>query len=166
MMKFASLLFVLFIAACGFQPVYGDYGQDDAFSSVGSELNSISVDIIPDREGQMLRNALIDRLYKNGYPANPQFSLSVSPVEESIVEIGVDKDDNASRAQLRLSTTFRLISTNNNKVVLTRTVRATTGYNILAGQFTTYVTEDDARKQGIQNLGANIMTQLELYFSR
>jgi hypothetical protein len=53
----------------------------------------------------------------------------------------------------------------NGKVVLNRTVRATSGYNILQGQFTTFVTEEDARKQALKVLSDHIITQLEIYFN-
>ena len=135
-------------------------------SSIKTALQNVEIAVIPNREGQALRNALIDQFYKNGYPSAPEYRLVISPINESIVEIGIDKDDNASRAQLRQMATFELIRTNNNTSVLKRTVRATTGYNILLGQFTTFVTESDARKQAIHTLSDNITTQIELYFSR
>ena len=158
-MKFFLTFALLLVSACGFTPVYGT-------RSTSTDLSSITVDIIPNREGQIIRNHLIDRLYKNGYPSAPRYSLNVTSVEESIVEIGIDQDDEASRAQLRQKTTMRLKNIETNKIILTRTVRATSGYNILAGQFTTYVTEDDARAQALKALSENIMTQLELYFNQ
>lgn len=157
-MKFIPLFALLFLTACGFTPVYGT-------KTVSNDLSNIDIAIIPDEEGQIVRNHLIDAMYNDGYPSNPQLRLVVSPVQESIVEIGIDRDDEASRAQLRQETTMRLIDLDD-KVVLQRKVRATSGYNILAGQFTTFVTEEDARKQALKALSNNIITQLELYFNR
>jgi LPS-assembly lipoprotein len=157
-MKFITLFALLFLTACGFTPVYGT-------KTVSNDLSNIDIAIIPDEEGQIVRNHLIDAMYNDGYPSNPQYRLVVSPVQESIVEIGIDRDDEASRAQLRQETTMRLIDLDD-KVVLQRKVRATSGYNILAGQFTTFVTEEDARKQALKALSNNIITQLELYFNR
>lgn len=159
---------LMFLSACGFEPMYKDEGSvwGGNMSGVSSNLNTIDIAVIPNYEGQVVRNHLIDRFYKGGYPVNPLYRLETAPVQESILEIGVDKDDNASRAQLRQSTTFRLVRLSDNEVVLQRTVRATTGYNILEGQFTTYVTESDARKQALRTLADSITTQVELYFSR
>lgn len=157
-MKFLTLFALLFLTACGFTPVYGT-------KTVSNDLSNIDIAIIPDEEGQIVRNHLIDAMYNNGYPSNPQLRLVVSPVQESIVEIGIDRDDEASRAQLRQETTMRLVNPNDN-VLLQRKIRATSGYNILAGQFTTFVTEEDARKQALKALSNNIITQLELYFNR
>ena len=157
-MKFITLFALLFLTACGFTPVYGT-------KTVSNDLSNIDIAIIPDEEGQIVRNHLIDAMYSDGHPSNPQLRLVVSPVQESIVEIGIDRDDEASRAQLRQEATMHLVNPDD-KVVLQRTVRATSGYNILAGQFTTFVTEEDARKQALKALSNNIITQLELYFNR
>ncbi len=157
-MRYITLFALLFITACGFTPVYGT-------KTVSTDLSNVEIAVIPNKEGVIVRNHLIDTLYKNGYPSSPDYKLIVSPIEEKIVEIAIDQDDEASRAQLRQQTTFRLVDTDN-KTVLQRTVRATSGYNILAGQFTTFVTEEDARKQALEVISNNIITQLELYFNR
>ncbi len=158
-MKFLLIISLFILSSCGFTPVYGT-------KTVSNDLNTVAIASIPDRNGQMVRNFLIDRIYKNGYPSAPQFTLSVSPIEENIVEIGIDKDDEASRAQLRQRAVMTLTDMDTNKPVLTRTIRATSGYNILTGQFTTYVSQEDARQQSLRALSDNIITQLEIYFSQ
>jgi LPS-assembly lipoprotein len=158
-MKFLAILAIMFLSACGFSPVYGTKSPSQA-------LNQVKISAIPDRSGQVVRNHLIDQFYQDGYPTDPRYALSVSQIIENIVEIGIDKDDEASRSQLRLSATMRLVETETNKMVLERTVRATSGYNILAGQFTTFVTEQDARQQALKAIAEDIQAQLELYFNR
>ena len=152
----------LIVSACGFTPVYS---PDSRSTIVQSSISSITIDTIPDREGQLVRNHLIDRLLKDGYVASPQYRLVVSPIQESIVGIGIDKDDEASRAQLRESASFRLIRLSDNSTVLDHTVRSVSSYNILSGQFTTFVTQQDAREQALRDLSDKIVTRLELYFT-
>ena len=157
-MKYLPLFLLLItITACGFSPVYGT-------KSVSNNLSDIQVSIIPNREGQIVRNHLIDRLYQDGYPQSAAYKLDISAINEDIVEIGIDRDDEASRAQLRLYANYTLVDLSNNQTIMTRTARVTTGYNILAGQFTTFVTKEDARKQGLKALSENIITQLEIHF--
>lgn len=129
-------------------------------------MASVSIAVIPNKEGVSVRNHLIDRINKGGYSINPEYNLIVSPIQENIVEIGIDKDDEASRAQLRESANMRLVRLSDDKTVLTRTIRTVSSYNILSGQFTTYVTEEDARQQALRALADNIVTELELYFRR
>lgn len=166
--KWVVLFFVLGVTACGFEPTYATktFGNSGSSAVVESQMADIAIDIIPNRSGQFLRNRLIDNLYKNGYPTAPRYRLSISNISEQIVEIGIAKDSTASRAQLRLEIDFVLIDLQTQQVVLKRKQRATTGYNILSGQYTTYVTEADAREQGLNMLAQQITAQLELYFSR
>jgi LPS-assembly lipoprotein len=159
---FATLI-TLYLTACGFTPVYKN--SSESTTTVSSALNQIEIATIPNREGQVVRNHLIDRLYIDGYPSNPQYKLVVSPIQERLVEIGIDKDDEASRAQIRESATMRLINIDSNQVVLSRTVRSVSGFNILAGQFTTFVTQEDARQQALKALAEDIIINLELYFA-
>ena len=154
-----SFLFItlLVLSACGFTPVYGT-------KDIGSAIANIEIGVIPDRDGQIVRNNLIDYLYRDGYPANPAYRLDVSPIDETIIEIGIDRADEASRAQLRQETDIALVNLDTNEIVLKRTVRSTSSYNILAGQFTTFVTQNDARNQALNALSDTIIIQLELYF--
>ena len=162
---FGSLV-LLCVTACGFTPVYQTGRTTTSSPTAESALNTIDVAVIPNYEGQTVRNHLIDRLYKNGYPSNPEYRLVTSQINEKTIEIGIDRDDNASRAQLRQNAQFKLIRLSDNIVVLNRAVTATTGYNILEGSFTTFVTEQDARNQALRTLSDKIMIQLELYFNR
>jgi hypothetical protein len=160
-MKLISIITLFILTACGFSPIYQMHG-----TQVIEDLSNIDIAIIPNEEGVIVRNYLIDQLYKNGYPKNAEYRLITNPVQEQIIEIAIDQDDNASRAQLRQNTSFKLVQISNNQPVLERTVRATTGYNILDSQFTTFVTRSDAREQALRVLADKIIIQLELHFSR
>ena len=46
------------LTACGFTPIYGKSANSE---SVRSTLAQIDIALIPDRDGQMLRNLLMDR---------------------------------------------------------------------------------------------------------
>ena len=48
---------------------------------------------------------------------------------------------------------------------MSRDARAVSSFNTLASQYTTLVTEEDARTQTIEDLARQIQTQLELYFA-
>ena len=161
------LLFSSFaLTACGLTPVYGDYSASAKNSPVSSALSSVYIDNIPDRTGQRLKNILMDHMYKNGRPGiNAQYRLQVDPVIESIYGLGIAKDATATRSQIRLATTMYLIDAQTGDRLMTRTVKSIASFNTLASQYTTLVTEEDARTQTIEDVAAQIETQLELYFS-
>ena len=98
-------------AGCGFQPMYGSYDALSGQEQIGiqSQLAQIEIGNIPNREGQYLRNALIDRFYKNGRPINPRYSLKISEIKEKSYDLDITVSSNATRAQLTLSTVMRLV---------------------------------------------------------
>lgn len=159
----------LLLSACGLSPVYGKYANTNMDPSVKSSIDSVYVDTIPNREGQKLRNLLIDRLVLSGKnaKAGANYKLQISAISENIYDIGIAKDDTATRSQIRLSVSMSLVDTriDGGKPLLNRSLWAVTSFNQLASQYTTLVTEDDARTQAIQQLSDQIVTQLELYFA-
>ncbi len=174
MLKHGLLLLTLFAAAglngCGFEPVYGVNRN----MPVGVETSLANVEIGPisghereyDHEGQYLRNALIDRFYRSGRPASPHYRLDVSELQENLVELDVTKNADATRGQLRITTAIALVDLNTGEKLLSRRALAITSYNILASEFSTRVTEDNARTNALDDLARQIELQLSLYFRR
>lgn len=157
-----------FVTGCGFEPMYGQSSATKAPSSrattVSTQLSDIAVDIIPDREGQILRNHLIDRLYRSGYPDTPIATLKVSKIAEARTELDLTKSSDATRAQLRLTATMKL-SDPNGTILLTRSVQSVTSFNILGSEFATRVTEEAARESALSDLARQIELNLSLYYS-
>ncbi|MBI4031649.1 MAG: hypothetical protein HY370_08215 [Proteobacteria bacterium] len=152
----------LMLAGCGFSPLYGSRGDAAA---VPRHFDSVSVGNIPNREGQYLRNALIDRLYSSGRPVAPRYELHVSPVRETLTDLDITKSSSATRAQLRLNAEMKLRNSATGEAVLERGLTAITSYNILQSRFTTRVSEDDARRAALDDLARQAEQQLALYFN-
>lgn len=154
-------LFLFALSACGFTPVYGTGGEKQAESA----LEQIAIGNIPDREGQALRNRLIDRFYRNGRPTEPLWTLEIAPLHEHLSEIDITKDSDATRGQLRLETVFVLREAASGKELLHQTARAITGYNIVDSRFATRVTEEAARQNAIEDIARQIETRIALYIA-
>jgi LPS-assembly lipoprotein len=127
-------------------------------------FNDVEIANIPDQSGQYLRNALMDRLYSAGRPANPRYTLTIAPITESETDLDTTKSSTATRTQLRLTTTMTLTEIASGKTVLTRDLTAVNSYNVLQSQFTTRVTEQDARQNSLDNIARQAEAQLALYF--
>ncbi|HEY8190410.1 MAG TPA: LPS assembly lipoprotein LptE [Micavibrio sp.] len=155
----------ILMAGCGFTPLYGS-GPASARHEVQDALNSIAIDNIPDRAGQNLRNRLIDRFHTAGTPSSPRYRLTLSPVEENQTDLDITKTADTTRAQLRLSSEATLRDAVTGAVLLTRSLSATTSYNILSSQFTTRVSEDNARLNALDDLARQAELQMVLYFRR
>lgn len=159
------LLAVLLVSACGFTPLYGSSAASGRHQ-VQDRLNAIAIGNIPDREGQYLRNRLIDRFYKNGTPQNAAYQLSLSPVSENRLDLDTTKNANATRAEMTLKTSVTLSDRGSGAVLLSREIVSITSYNILTSQFTTRVSEDNARLNALEDLARQIEQQVVLYFER
>jgi LPS-assembly lipoprotein len=159
-----ALFMVLCLAACGFHPVYGV----NKYTAVGAETKLAAVQIgnIPDREGQYLRNALIDRFYRDGRPQNATYSLKVDPISESTRDLDITIDADSTRGQLKLATNIKLVELGTGKIMLERKVQSITSYNILASEFTNRVSEQNTRENALDDLARQIENFVVLYFKR
>lgn len=165
-MRHLILIVVLFLGACGFEPMYGSSSGGASKMSAAQGLDSISIDIIPDAEGVELRNILIDKFYSSGYPANPRYKLSVQKLSESVVDSDITIESEATSRRIALYTSFSLIDLQTGQAALSRSLSAYASYNIIGSQFTTRVSEKDAREAAIADLARQIERQVALYFNR
>ncbi len=158
MLSRLSVLFAaLFIlSACGFTPQYAGGKNGGA----AAELSSVEIALIPDANGVYLRNILIDQFYQDGYPKSPNHALFVTAISESIGDLDITVESDTTRKQVRLQTTMILVDKSNGKTVLTRNLRALTSYNVLDSQFTTRVSEQDAKEAALADLARQIEAQV------
>ncbi len=152
------------LSACGFHPLYGE----NKYTAIGAEdqLSKVAIDIIPDREGVLLRNELIDRLHRNGSPEKSAYTLSISNLEENLIDLDITKASDTTRGQLIIKTTMILNDRHSGKNLLRRTLQSTASYNLLDSEFSTRVSEQNTRENVIKDLARQIELQLALYFKR
>ena len=162
MKKFILMISLLLVAACGFEPMYGR-NQDEAVG-VENRLAVVDINNIPDREGQYLRNALIDRFYRRGRPQTPLYILNIEPLIENLVDLDITKNSDATRGQLKLESDLQLTDAKTGEIVMQRKIAAITSYNILGSEFATRVSEENARTNALEDLARQVELQLNLYF--
>ncbi len=161
-MRYTLLIITLFLTACGFTPMYGKIGNSD----VAATLNNIQISNIPDHQGLLLRNNLIDQFYHNGRPADPTWFLDITPIIESKTDLDLTKDATATRSQLTVTTSIKLSDKLTGKVLLQRDFTSSASYDILDSRFTTRVSEDNAEQNAIEDLARQIEQQIVLYLHR
>lgn len=149
------------LQACGFTPLYAQNNNNP-----NQSLSQIEIDVIPDRSGQFLRNALIDRFHSAGYPSAPSYNLTVTPIVETINDFDITIDSEATRRQVRLTTTMRLIDTSSGRTVLDRRLVGITAYNVLESEYSTLVTEQSARESALNDLARQMEQQVILFMNR
>ena len=153
----------LALSACGFTPLYG--GADSQAMSPVDHMAAIRIAPLPDRIGQQMHNLLRDRLNPIGQPRQPVYALGLR-LSESRQELGIRKDETATRANLNLAVRFTLSSIQTGDPLYRGHVNAVSSYNILTSPFATGFSEADAQARALRELANGIRTRLGIYFSR
>ena len=99
----------LTLTGCGFRPLYAPPQEDTSGRGVYAFdiFKKVSIDTIPNREGQYLRNQLIQLLHPSGRSGEVQYVLKIY-LNGSTEGLAVQKSAIATRANLRLSGAFAL----------------------------------------------------------
>lgn len=158
----------LTLSACGFQPMYGSASPSAALSGSATEagLEIVAIENIRDADGVHLRNALIDRFYRNGYPATPRYTLAVDKINEVRTKLDLTTEAEATRAQVVQSTRFVLTDLSTRTAVLTRKISSVSSYNILESEYATRASEQAARESSLNDLARQVELQVSLFLNR
>jgi LPS-assembly lipoprotein len=157
-----SFLFALCAAgltACGFEPLLRRTGD----SADGIEqLASIRIEPIPDRSGQVLRNALLDRLTPQGQAPVARYVLRIR-LQEPRQTILLRRDDIISRSSYSAQASYELRDMQGQRL-LSGSSSFTTDYEIAASEFATRSSLENARDRVMELVANDIRNQLALNF--
>ena len=112
----------------------------------------------------MLRNELLQQMQPRGQTPT-RYSLAVT-LTESLSNLGIRKDEVATRANLTLSASFTITELGGAKRVFSGSARSVNSYNILTSDFATLSTREDARRRGINQLALEIRERLSVWLIR
>lgn len=150
------------LSGCGLQPLYG---RHPAGGSTLGELQTVRIEPLSDRPGQQLHNALRNEINPRGQPVDPRYRLLVNLVINK-QEIGVRKDETATRANLILNGNYSLVRVADQVQMTSGVAKSIVSYNIVDSEFGTYAAEEDARQRGIEQLAQQLRLRLAAYFER
>lgn len=157
----AVLLCAALLAGCGFQPLLGRQSNS---VSVTEELAAIRVAPIPDRSGQLLRNALLDSLTPRGAAVSPLYTLAIR-LQEPRQTIALRRDDVISRSSYSAVATFDLNDRQGRKIAA-GTSSFTTDYEITVSEYATRASLEDARSRVLALIADDIRNQIALALKR
>lgn len=160
--SFAAAAALSGLAGCGFQPLHAQRSDE---SSIATDLAAVRIDPLRDRVGQQMHNFLRDRLNPHGQPVSPSYRLQVR-LTERLSELGVRRDETATRANLRMEADFQLLDMNGDQPLFSGRSSSTTSYDILNNPFATTVSEDNARERALREVADDIQARLALYFTK
>lgn len=156
----------LTLSGCGFQPAYMPTASDKP-GVAQRELAAIHVNLIPDRPGQELRQALQERLERGATGVKTRYDLSVA-FGVAGEGIAVLTDNNATRVRLTGTAVWTLTAQDPAKTKLSGGyAKAVDGMNILDSQYFALDLENEAvQKRMAEALADQITIQLAAYFRR
>ncbi len=149
------------LMGCGFRPLYG---SGDA-AEIENELAAIQVRPIDNRIGQILHNHLIDLLTPGGRPRQVKYVLHVR-LKKSIVHLGVQKNELATRTNLWITARFLLLSPGGSTLFNGQSVTISS-FNILGSDdLATLAAEKDARARAVRQVAGDLRTKIAAFFLR
>ena len=159
--RFISIGILAVLTGCGFRPLYGNHTSGNA----RTDFLRVEVAPITDRDGQLLRNELIRRLYGSGSRRLPDYRL-VTKISEAKTSLAVQKNAFATRSNLEMAASFWLQETNSGRLLFEGNSRVTVSFNILDSEFASLLGEKNARERGIRELSEDIRIRLGVFFDQ
>jgi len=152
------------LGGCGFQPVY----MPTATGRPGPaerELAAVQVGIIPDRPGQLLRQALQARFGNDSGAAAHRYDLVVSYWITG-EGIAIQQDSTPTRIRVVANAAWVLVQQNPARTRLTQgSARAFEGINVFSQQYFALDLENEVVQQRLATtISEQIGTQLALWF--
>lgn len=151
------------VGGCGFAPLYGKHGATGG--AVAPQLASIFVKVMPERNGQLLRQALQQRLAGADDSGAKLYELSGS-LNVAAEAIGIQQDTSSTRTRLNASTNWTLRKVDlANTLVTSGSARATDGVNVNNQEYFALDLETSAAYQRLAETVADQIAQdLAIYF--
>lgn len=118
-----------------------------------------------DRVGQLVHIQLSKIMHAQGTSRNPVWELSIKLTSQT-VDLGIRKDETATRSNLTLNAEFKLKRIATGKVSFKGRSVITISYNILVARFGTISSRNDAIRRAARELGENIKTRVALFLSQ
>jgi len=158
----AAVLALAVLAGCGFQPLYATGKDGETATEDG--LAATRIQPMKGRTGQQLHNLLRDRLNPGGQSIAPAYELEIQ-LSKSITQLGIRKDETATRANLTMTASFSLRDAQSKNTLLNSKAISVNSYNILDALYATTVAENNAVERGLRELADDIRLRLAIYFA-
>jgi LPS-assembly lipoprotein len=148
------------LPGCGLHPLYAEGGA----GPVSSSLASVDVAEIAGQKGWLVRNALNDRLHRQGETA-ARYRLEVE-LDDQITGFGVRRDNAITRERRTLRARYRLVDVATGSVLLDQSASADEGIDAVASEYATAAAEQTALERLTEVLADEIVARVATYAGR
>ena len=153
------------LGGCGFHPLLAPGGRGSA--AAGEQLRSVFVPVMPERSGQLFREALQARLQGTDASVVKRYELN-APLILNVEGLGIQSDTSTSRFRVTGATSWTLFDlTPQHAVVASGYARLLDGYDNINEQYLSTQFESEAATRRIaENLAQQVVQQIATYFDR
>ena len=155
------VVLALTLGGCGFQPMYAP----NAFTNTdgGAVIGAVNVAEIPGKAGHVLKTEL-ERMFaiepSDGAPAR---ALAIT-LQESVAQLGIRRDESASRAELTLTASYQLTDYDGPGLTGRQTAKVT--YAVPDSAFGEIAAQDDARERAAEMLAQRVRADIAMRLSQ
>lgn len=146
----------LVLAACGFQPLYGE--REHGGETLAA-LADVLIAPIPDRLGQVVRNHLLDILTPRGTRVQARYRLTVT-LRKAKEGLAFEQDESVTRFDVTIAADYALAEIASGDTVAKGTARAIASYNVVRSDFANIAAERDAELRLARELSDEIALRL------
>ena len=146
------------LAGCGFRPLYGTRAGDPR---VTAELASIYVQPLPDRDGQLVHNALLVRLNPGGEAQQMRYRLETT-VTVNEGQVALQKDETATRANVSFATAYTLYE--GDIALTTGHISRTFSFDYIPQQYSNISARSDVARRAAEEIANEIRDRVAAYF--
>lgn len=143
----------LLLAACGFQPMYA---PGDGANAIGP----VQIAQIEGKAGHVLRTEL-SRILAAENDGSPPMELEITLVEQ-VTQLGIRRDESATRAELRLTANYVLRPADPAARVMRGSVYTVVNYVVPTAAFGEIAAQDDARERAAETMAQRFRSELAL----
>ena len=162
--KFFNFLFlstfsisICFVNGCGFQPLYGEKGRQN-LSILESE---IYIEKINGRNGQILRNSLLEQFGSN---KNAPKTISLKVVlTKSVVPLAFRSDKTVTRFNVIIQADYLLKDKKSDKTLTTGSSSSIASYSVVLSEFANLSASKDAEERALIELSKKISRLVGVY---
>lgn len=152
---------MLALSGCGFRPVYGTGGADNGVDAM-EDLQATKINLIEDREGQVLHNLLLDRFNPKGQPTKSRHALDVT-LEYTTVDRGTLIDATVTRAELTVKVDAILTAFDETKLFKSRAVST---YSVSTSDYAAEVAKKNALDRTLVVIADDLRIQIATFFEK
>ncbi|MEQ9490020.1 MAG: hypothetical protein RIM72_13620 [Alphaproteobacteria bacterium] len=143
------------LAGCGFSPVYQS-SSTDKDTDILVELSKVDIELIPDREGQMLHNFLLDRMQPRGQAAQTPYRL-ITRLSITTRDLGVQLDETTERSRIDVNAAYTLTGEGLNRSFRSR---ISSSFSTVDVEYASLVAEQDAIERSLRSIAGEMTVRV------